>query len=650
MRCMPSVLEDAGLVTRVPPIDSSPADTQRPPSAWRPKRVFLSFLKYRDRLKTRDRDSSGCDLGTLLEQTIADLENLNRSTERDFLAIGGKLAEFLSAARQLSSDMAALGELISGRSASRSSQVLDRVLERSRQAEARAEAGDRALAGVCASAREIGLTFHGFRDIVSVFRVLGSLTRIEIARLGAAGSEFGNLAEEVNVLTRSIESNGQGILDDASTLHRNMQSALAKIIGLRATELKEMPAIAAEVTTSLKSLDDRHRHAIEISHQQAVEYKEVSAAIEDLSTALQFHDITSQQIEHVASALKRLRAELPEAGRSRSDAPPNKPGVWKLQSSQLAHAEQIFGSSVRRIENDLDSLAGRVRNMAEAGKTLMGLSADEQDCFLLQMEDHFKAISKIAGTCAAAEAETQATLAELTGALVRMLESVSKIREIEICIRRIAINATIRAVQLGDAGAALHVIADVMQRLADDSKRITDKVDESLDTISDTANRLSDGSGWVRSSEPSEAGEVLADMRSAILELHSASASSFSCLNQITALSARLGDDIQSARAGFSAGTLLAEGVSRACQTLEEIAGRAGIASPGNRAVAEEGLLDDFAAHYTMQAERDIHEAVATGAAAPRPPAKNRDGGGAPAEGLKTRTDEEDFGDNVELF
>lgn len=404
------------------------------------------------------------------------------------------------------------------------------------------------------------------------------------------------------------------------------------------------------MTTSLESLDDRHRRAIEISLQQAAEYKEVSAAIEDLSTALQFHDITSQQIEHVASALKRLRTEFPEGGRSHSGAPPNTPGVWKLQSSQLAHAEQIFGSSVRRIESDLDSLAGRMRKMAETGKTLMGLSADEQDCFLLQMEDHFKAISKIAGTCAAAEAETQATLAELTGALGRMRESVSKICEIEICIRRIAINATIRAVQIGDAGAALHVIADVMQRLADDSKRITDKVDEALDAISDTANRLSDGSGWVRSSEHSEADEVLADMGTAILELHSASASSFSCLNQITALSARLGDDIQSVRAGFSAGTLLAEGVSRARQALEEIGDRAGMAPSGSSTVPAEGHLDDFAAHYTMQAERDVHESVATGAAVPRLQAESRDGSVAPAEGVKTGTDEEDFGDNVELF
>jgi len=107
------------------------------------------------------RDSAGLDRGTLLERVIADLENLNRRTERDFLTIGGKLAEFLAAARRISADMSALGGVIFGKDGGHASQVLSRVLEQSKQAEARAEAGDRALAGVCDSTRQIGLTFRG---------------------------------------------------------------------------------------------------------------------------------------------------------------------------------------------------------------------------------------------------------------------------------------------------------------------------------------------------------------------------------------------------------------------------------------------------------------------------------------------------------
>lgn len=64
--------------------------------------------------RRRKDDSAGQDCVTLLGGVLADLASLNRSSERDFLTIGGKLAEFVGAARQISSDMAALGELISG--------------------------------------------------------------------------------------------------------------------------------------------------------------------------------------------------------------------------------------------------------------------------------------------------------------------------------------------------------------------------------------------------------------------------------------------------------------------------------------------------------------------------------------------------------
>jgi hypothetical protein len=40
-----------------------------------------------------------------LDQVIADLDLLNRSTERDFLRIGGKLGEFIEGVSAISSDL-----------------------------------------------------------------------------------------------------------------------------------------------------------------------------------------------------------------------------------------------------------------------------------------------------------------------------------------------------------------------------------------------------------------------------------------------------------------------------------------------------------------------------------------------------------------
>src|SRR5579872_7330933 len=80
----------------------------------------------------------------LLRQVLNDLGALNRSTERDFLSVGDKLAEFLSFTRQISSDMTALGEILSGEGASHATEVLAHVLEHCQRTEELAQAGDRA--------------------------------------------------------------------------------------------------------------------------------------------------------------------------------------------------------------------------------------------------------------------------------------------------------------------------------------------------------------------------------------------------------------------------------------------------------------------------------------------------------------------------
>ena len=89
--------------------------------------------------------STGDGCGTAIDQVIRDLEGLNGSTERDFLAVGEKLMEFSSTARQIASDMAALGELISGEHGRNVSAALTRILERARAMDAGIEQSGHAL-------------------------------------------------------------------------------------------------------------------------------------------------------------------------------------------------------------------------------------------------------------------------------------------------------------------------------------------------------------------------------------------------------------------------------------------------------------------------------------------------------------------------
>jgi hypothetical protein len=589
-----------------------------------------------------DGRSTGIGWRTTVGQVVKDLENLNRSTERDFLAVGEKLIEFRSTARRVASEMAALTELISGEQGRNASHALSRMLEHSKEMDARIERSGQALEHVHDLSSRIRRAFSGLHNTVSVFRTLCTLTQIETSRLGHSGADFGDLAAEVRPLSESIQSSGEGVLEASSRLDQSIQTAMRSGSELRARQLKELPALIAEVIDSLRSMDEVRQRAAELSARQAAQYEAVCGAVDDVVKSVQFHDITRQQIEHVVHALGQLRSQG-EGGRgSRGSLPSGARAVLALQSSQLSGAAGIFASSLERMERDLESIAGRVQNMAQGSRTLMGISAGDQDSFFLRLEGHFTAILKMLGTCTTAQEEMGSTAANLAETIGGMRESVAEIRRIEIRIRRIATNATIRATHIGAAGDALNVIAEVMQGLALDSNTNTEDVAGALDAMNDAASRVSGGRDQAESGADSGVDEVTGEMRHAVAELHSSSESSFSRVNQIAALGARLAGDAAAVRGGFTAGPLFAQVVSRARGELERIGAQAGGGSSGGAEAAPAHQLESLAKHYTMQRERDVHESMTKGLALPAAP--------VPAEAPRVALEDGDLGDNVELF
>jgi methyl-accepting chemotaxis protein len=587
-----------------------------------------------------DCKSMGSEWGTTLDQAIRELETLNRSTERDFLAVGEKLMEFRSTARQIASDMAAMTELISGEQGRNASHALTRLLEHSSEMDARIQQSGEALGQVRDFSRHIRQAFSGLRNTVSVFRTLCTLTRIETSRLGGAGLDLGHLAAEVGPLSESIQSSGERVLEASHRLDHDVQSAIRGASDLQATQLKELPALIAGVSESWRSLEERRKCAAESSDRQAAQFAAVCEAIEELVGSIQFHDITRQQIEHVVEALRQLCSEWTSRGGNLDSAAGGARIVLVLQSTHLSEAARIFTSSVERMQRGLESIAVRVENTPEASRALMGISGDDHDSFFLRMEGQFTAILKMLGTCNAAQAQMESTAASLEETIGRIRESVAEIRGIEIRIQRISTNATVRATHIGAPGIALNVIAEIMRGLALDSNANTEDVAATLDAMSAAASRVAGGSGHAASGAQSITNQVVDEMRRRTCELHSSSESSFSRVNQIAALGARLAGDIGAVRSGFSAGRMFTEVVDRVTSALERIGAQAGQFSSEADGVAPPQPLEAFAKHYTMHRERVVHQSVAAGLALPV----------APSQAPLAAPEDGDLGDNVELF
>jgi methyl-accepting chemotaxis protein len=571
-----------------------------------------------------------------LGRVIADLDLLNHNTEQDFLRIGGKLAEFIEAVNLISSELTALAALISGEHGLRASQALTDALKRSTEIGEHSEEGNRALGGMRQEAGRLKQTLAGFQGTVTTLHTLGVLTQIETARLGSSGADFGNLADEVKALAGSVQGRVESALDTAALLIPPIERAMQSISALEEGQTKDLPSVISGVLAGLASFRDIQTGAHDSSVRLRTQYGAISDAFKKLIVSLQFHDITRQQVEHVIEVLRRLCSESKRENGGISRGQQGSAAVLALQSSQLADAGQKFAASAASVAHNLDDIAMHVLEMAGESRKLSGLSEDEKNSFFLQMEQGCATILASLSRCADAEAATQVTGGGLGETIGRMHGAIEEIRAIEIQMQRMALNASIRAAHIGASGDALSVLAGSMQQRALESRQRSESLLETLGSMSETATRLSRQGGSASASEDSNPDRCFEELRVAVEDLHSSSERSFAQIGQIIACGARLREDLSATRESFTVGALFAEAVTHAQAMLKAIGEKNPSAlSPDRRDVLDLRLAD-FAVHYTMQAERDVHAGITKAVVEAAPVAV-----GAEAEEL---------GENVEFF
>ena len=592
-------------------------------------------------------ESAAKDWRETLDQVIADLDLLNRNTEQDFLTIGGKLAGFIEKVNQISSQLAVLATFSSQEQGLHASQALTNALDRSTEMRTLYANHNGVLGDMRQEAGRLKEILSGFQGTVSTFQTLGVLTRIETARLGTAGADFGSLADDVNLLAGSVQVKVEGALDAAALLIPSIETALRNISGIEGGEAKDLPLVISGIMASLssfRSFRDMQDRAQASSLRLGAQYAAILGAFKKLIVSIQFHDLTRQQVEHVIEVLRRLCAESAGSGGGRPCDPRAAAGILALQSLQLAHAGEKFAASAASVAGNLDDIATRVLKMAAESQTLSGSSEDEKNAFFLQMERGCTFVLDSLSHCASAEAAARVTSGGLAGSIDRMRGSIEEIQAMEIEMQRIALNASIRAAHIGVSGDALGVLAGAMRQQASDCGERSESLGAALGFMSQSATRLSvqggqgpDGEGGSQESGGPQPG--LEAMRSGVRELHSSSERSFAQIARIVACGERLRGDLSSTRQGFAVGALFEAAVGRARGMLQEIGERNPSPLPPDGSPAPDLGLHDFATHYTMQSEHDVHDehqGLTTAAPAGQPDALSTEAG--------------ELGENVEFF
>jgi methyl-accepting chemotaxis protein len=573
-----------------------------------------------------------------LAGVVEDLRNLNRLTEADFLAVGEKLMGFLSSARNIRADIIELANYISGDIGERVCGSLLAALARSTDMQRRVEETTRTLGGIRQNADKMHRGFSRFNEIVLSFQVVATLGRIETARLGGSNSGLGHFADEVRSHSESIRGRVEHALQAAAGLEGYIGRAIQHVAERDTKQLEALPSLAGAIEEALTAFRLRQQTASATSLRLADEFMTFSGTINGLVEALQFHDITRQQVEHVVESLEHLLAEARDS-RPTACPSPEVVAIMDLQRHQLLGAARTFEASVEAVNKELKQVAALGRKMEGETKTLLGLVAeDQQSSFFQSMERSFAGVVAAVASCDAVKDDTARTTAELRGTIAGLHGCIDDLRAIWLQVKMLAMNATIEAVHLGPAGEPLSVVAGSMQILHSDAEKHSGYTEDALANLSSAVLSMMPGSGeGPASPAPSDNTSMIDELKARMDELHASSERSLICSKHISAVAAALCSEVQSASDGFTVGNLVDETLDRSCGMLQRITAASGI-DPARTT----SRLEHLAAQYTMLAEREVHER-ATAKVFPAPKNDETDCRPTPAP-------PGDLGQGVELF
>jgi hypothetical protein len=133
----------------------------------------------------------------VLKDLAVKIEDLNSSTEREFLEIGEILQGFYRSAKEISRESEAVAGLMSGERISDAIERLHTIFGRIEGMESESQQHAEALDGILQTLGGVSRSLAGFNRFIHTLEVFCTSIRVESARLGSSDIGYDTLADSV---------------------------------------------------------------------------------------------------------------------------------------------------------------------------------------------------------------------------------------------------------------------------------------------------------------------------------------------------------------------------------------------------------------------------------------------------------------------
>jgi len=573
-----------------------------------------------------------------LDSLSRGLSDVISGRENKFLEISSGIQDVSGRAKQLSALSSDLANKVSGEGFGGSVNELSAKLEEMNEMSKRVdpEKGSKRLQELAGSINDLVEYMQRFRPIIRRLKVLAISTRIESARLGDEGKGFQTLANDVEKLSVKTGEYSQRVWKKITELRKMVDSA-------KLDSGMDLSGIFEDIRSAFDNLNAMQDSSRQVTEFVTGQTEDIAGSIGEVVSSVQFHDITRQQVEHVAEILHEMVGYLKEHEANPENTEDTDVfAAWvgevsELQASQLQAASSGFNSALGRIRDSLLDITSRIEDLE---KEIQDFSRDESgQSVLLQLKNK---IQGFLGNLQQGGSELEKVM-QIMGSVANTVEEMGDfVREVEEVgeeMELIALNASVKAAHTGENGLAMGVLAEDTRKLSVEAGDNTSQVAKGLEEISSSSEDLK--ADIRESSEFSEQNKETASRVSEIVEK----------LDQVNQEVSSLFIDVRE-RAQSLRGYLeeLAEtrqlesevtgDLERVRRDLLAIKDQAREMVPSVDKQALSNRLQDILNRYTMETERLVHKSFSG----------EQDEGAPEQGGGEDGGDSQEFGDNVELF
>lgn len=563
------------------------------------------------------------------------LGELNAFVAEEFLALASILQSNAMQARQIAGESHKITNSEATLRSGQSIAVLQQILSDAAGVTGMVDTSTAKMFEILSQVNALTSPLRRLAKIPPMLELISVFSRIEGGRIGDASVDVSDLSHNIDALAAEVRSRVDGMLEDADVLSHVLQESVRELNRFGQQERGGAAELIAHTQTVLLPALARYEASQAAKNDIDRQYVDFQNATSKVVMSLQSEDLARQRVEHIQEAIRRVASAL-----DRGDSLESCAGILTLQRAQLADTRDLLTNAGRSIQSALELLGPAIGELASRTSSLVQQASDEGQSFSVLLQDGLDSVAEVFQQCSSS---VKAVVSMVDGVLLPvkgMTGSASTIERIESSVRLISLNATVKSVQLGGAGAAMGVLASelhtVVEQSGNDTKQVLDGLgvmEKALAAIT-VEKSVSEGSLMTNGKR-----DIRGDLGGLSELVETSSREMVSGLEQVKNLA-------EGVRVDLKRGCELAVGLTLVTRRFDEqlnefdrTLNQLGFTEDMATAAAAGNHSDALSKLYSMESERALHLKVFNGSVS-----------AADTSTMAAHESAGEFGDDVELF